>query len=155
MLIGKGIVAWGPGERHTNRYGVVLLRGTTYHTDVTYPEELDVMVLGAMKGRVRLTCKVLEARESGHCGDFDLGIQPTTPSVGEELEIGVGRIDWNPALPGILLRPDDGREDFWIDPRILYRLHDQTIELYAEETEDPCHADPSYLLRAPVPCPGL
>jgi len=38
--------------------------------------------------------------------------------------------------------PEDGRRELWIDPRQLYRLHDQTVDLYAEETEDPCSPPP-------------
>ncbi len=33
----------------------------------------------------------------------------------------------------------DGRDELWFDPRILYQLHDQTVEVYAEETEEEEH----------------
>lgn len=39
--------------------------------------------------------------------------------------------------------PSDGREEFWCDPRVWYRLHDQTVELWIEETDEPESPDPS------------
>jgi hypothetical protein len=44
-------------------------------------------------------------------------------------------VDWTTA-PTIRLVPGDGREVFWFDPHKLYRLHDQTIDLFIEETTD-------------------
>lgn len=38
--------------------------------------------------------------------------------------------------PNIALVPGDGRETMWIDPRLLYRLHDQTVDVFIEETTD-------------------
>jgi hypothetical protein len=35
-----------------------------------------------------------------------------------------------------MLVPADGRGMLWLDPRKLYRLHDQTVELFVEETAD-------------------
>ena len=37
---------------------------------------------------------------------------------------------------------DDGRETMWMDPRKLYRLHDQTVALYLTETDEPCSPAP-------------
>jgi len=53
--------------------------------------------------------------------------------------LGVGillsPIGWD-GQPDLTLQPGDGRDVFWIDPRVLYRLHDQTVEVYAEETDE-------------------
>lgn len=37
----------------------------------------------------------------------------------------------------IVLQPEDGRDELWLDPRKLFRLHDQTVEIYAEESNEP------------------
>jgi hypothetical protein len=54
--------------------------------------------------------------------------------------VGTLEIDWtgtqSDGVPAVVLRPGDPRDELWIDPRKLYRLHDQTVELLIEETED-------------------
>jgi hypothetical protein len=84
---------------------------------------------------------VTETRESGHIGDLFHGFAPSMPDVGEVVDLGVGildaeRVEWCDD-PTIVLKPGDGREHFWYDPRKLYRLHDQTVDLFVEETGDP------------------
>ena len=70
------------------------------------------------------------------------------PDVGEVVDLGVGTIaiqpSWEASGVAVALRPDDGRADFWIDPRKLYRLHDQTVELFAEPTDEPADPPPSF-----------
>ena len=39
-------------------------------------------------------------------------------------------------FPLIGKRVKDGRSDFWIDPRLFYRLHDQTVEVTVAETDE-------------------
>ena len=146
MLIGKGILTWDGKERREGRYGALKLNQETFKNDVKRSDTyLDTEAVKSFKGRVRITCKVLETRESGHIGDVFLGIRPSTPEMGEVIEVGVGlpllEKSWDD-IPSLLLTPEDGRLVNWIDPRILYRLHDQTVELYAETTEDPCHPAP-------------
>jgi len=77
---------------------------------------------------------VKETRPSGHVGDFFRGLQPSTPKIGERIELGTGTIFYDDHET-IGLRPDDGRDRDWLDPRKLYRLHDQTVELYFVATE--------------------
>jgi hypothetical protein len=38
--------------------------------------------------------------------------------------------------PDFVFLPKEPRPELWLDPRKLYRLHDQTVDLYVEETED-------------------
>lgn len=154
MLIGYGILTWGGGERQSDRYGSVVLNNENFNCDARVEAFVDEAVVRQLDTkRVRLTAKVMEARKSGHLGDVGLGINPSTPEVGEAIELGVGILgvgeSWEPGLTQFELEPEDGREVFWIDPRILYRLHDQTVELYGEETADPCHEAPKLKQAAP------
>lgn len=147
MMIGYGIFAWGGEERRSDRYGSVVLNGENFNCDAEVKSFVNAEAVSELVAkRVRLTAKVMETRQSGHIGDVFLGIRPTTPEVGEAIELGVGILGvgeaWEPSLTKILLEPEDGRQVFWMDPHLLYRLHDQTVELYAEETGDSCHEAP-------------
>ena len=138
-MIGIGIFTWGGFERRSDRYGAIALVDKTYQ-DVTVTTTVNNNALQQLNGkRVRLWAKVLEARESGHLGDLAHHISPSQPDVGEEIILGVGILrvlprEW--ACAQMALEPGDGRSTFWIDPRKLYRLHDQTVEIHAEETQD-------------------
>lgn len=147
MMIGYGILTWGGEERRGDRYGSIVLMGQNYNQDSEVKPYVNAEAVSQLDTkRVRLTAKVMETRQSGHIGDLFLGLSPSTPEVGEVIELGVGVLNvgaaWEPGLTKFVLEPEDGREHFWIDPRLLYRLHDQTVELYAEETTDACHAAP-------------
>ena len=90
-----------------------------------------------------MTCKVIAARDSDHVGDHFYGIIPTTPDVGEVIDLGVGtfRLGLIPQYAedqsiSMGLEPGDGRQELWIDPRLLYRIHDQTVEVHVEETDE-------------------
>lgn len=138
--IGFGVLSWDGAERRSNRYGSVHLDDMPYEgQDVGAKATLDASVENFIGQRVRLTVKVLESRKSGHIGDLFLSIRPSQPDVGEEVDLGIGVLQLAPsysALPAVELRPLDGRAELWIDPRKLYRVHDQTVELYAEHTTD-------------------
>ena len=142
MQVGYGILSWDGSERRSNRYGAVVLDGQDYHCSSTVEVRLDPEAVAALESkRVRLWAVVVEARESGHIGDMFLKIKPSKPEVGEVIELGVGVFRAEPApwggLTQVVLVPGDGRKELWIDPRALYRGHDQTVELHAELTEAP------------------
>lgn len=142
MLIGKGILTWDGKERRTDRYGSIVLDNTNYDGNVNVEPSLDMNTVADLDGKkVKLTAVIVESRESGHIGDMFHGIFPSMPDVGERIEIGVGILGSESVVFGaegtaLTLEPNDGRPTWWIDPHVLYRLHDQTIELYAEETEE-------------------
>jgi hypothetical protein len=146
VKIGYGIFSWASIERQSDRYGSFYL-GQEAIGGAISEASLDSEALRTFTGaRVKVTAKVLEARRSGHVGDLSHSIFPTTPEVGEVVEIGVGCIgtesnSWDGTV-NIFLKPEDGREEFWLDPHKLYRLHDQTVEIYVECTSDPCHPPP-------------
>jgi hypothetical protein len=142
---------WSSTERTTGRYGYVGMYSHNVSQTISVSPYLDTDQCGPLLGkRVRLTAKVLEARNSGHDGDRFLKIKPSTPDRGEEIELGVGVFSQIEAFgqTAVGLEPNDGREFNWIDPRVLYRLHDQTVELYVEETEDAFTPDPNLVAEA-------
>lgn len=145
--LGVGIFAWDGRERRTVRYGAVNLCRHPYNGSETVDVVFHGQVAERLRGQlVRLTCEVIATRTSGHVGDAFLGIKPSTPALGEVVYLGVGLLDiedgWSGASPSIVLRPDDGRAKLWIDPRKLYRLHDQTVRLLAQRTKDKCTPPP-------------
>lgn len=137
-MVGHGVFGWNSAERRSNRYGAIHLSDSPYSEVKACKSYLHSELLPVGK-RVRITATVVEARDSGHVGDLFLCIQPSRPEVGEEVDLGVGVLateeGWD-GTPSLVLQPNDGRTDLWIDPRKLYRLHDQTVDLYIEETED-------------------
>lgn len=146
--LAHGVLTWPAGDRRSDRYGNVYLIGQDYGATVTVePRQNDALMASLDGKRVRLICEVVETRTSGHIGDFFHGFFPSTPDVGERIDLGVGTlvIGMDTSEEGdktIALRPDDGRQVFWFDPRKLYRLHDQTVTVFVEETTDPCHPAP-------------
>jgi len=140
-LLALGIVSWDGVERRTNRYGAILLGPTTYDDksvgiDHTFDKEVAVELDGK---RVHMTATVLEDRISGHMGDLALGIVPIKPERGDVIDLGVGILQFGKLAwatePSIVLKPGDDRQVFWFNPHDLYRLHDQSVALYVEETE--------------------
>ncbi|WP_228714242.1 phosphoadenosine phosphosulfate reductase domain-containing protein [Prauserella endophytica] len=126
--LGQGQLWWPRFERHTDRYGTIFL--------CTGPDSEDYVTFESapVGSRGRLVAVVLETRPSVHCGDLTRGLAPTTPAVGEEITLGSGTVFTEPdpdtGLPtAVGLVPDDGRDEDWLDPRALYRCHNQTVRL--------------------------
>ena len=159
--IGSGIFSWCSSERRSGRYGAFFLAPSDFDERVQRDVHLDVAALRALEGRnVRIALRILESRPSGHAGDQFLKVFPgTPPDVGSVIELAVGRllladhshhdVRYHPTQVGIGTAPSDGRAELWLDPQVLYVLHDQTVELLIEETADPESA-PAPLLDQPV-----
>ncbi len=123
--LGRGVFGWNSNERVSDRYGAVAI----------YENGKVVLDLKAAKKLVgkrgRLVAHVEETRESHHIGDLFRGIGPTTPKKGEKIVLGeVGTFFVEPDAVGT--KPDEERESDWLDPRSLYRAHDQTVRLVFE-----------------------
>jgi len=141
-ILGEGILSWHPSERRSKRYGSINLSDSNFNEDAKAEFWLNQEGLGQLQGkRVRLWCIVLEERTSGHMGDLNLGLRPIRANRHEMIQLGVGilTLDCNPIGTSIGLHPSDGRQHFWLDPRKLYRLHDQTVQLQCIETDQPDH----------------
>jgi len=141
MKIGHGIFTWNGSERRNRRYGAFYAASNNYNQDVEVRPYLDIEYLKLLIGkRVLIHCVVTESRDSGHAGDAFLGIKPSRPQVGETVILGVGVLqlgDNGADEPTIILQPSDGRKELWIDPRKLYLLHDQTVDIYVDATDAP------------------
>lgn len=128
--IGTGRLTWSRHERISDRYGTVMLMldGDSLNEPSGY-----VRLDRSQVGRTgTLTAEVLATRESTHIGDLFRGLTPETPDVGELIVLGagdlfIGREDFGADVAGLL--PDDGRSTDWLDPRQLYRAHEQTVRL--------------------------
>jgi hypothetical protein len=93
--VGHGVFGWSGTERRTDRYGAFVLAATAYASSDRIANHLDVKALRLLNGkRVHITCKVVTNRESGHAGDLALKVFPTTPDVGEVVDLGVARFAW-------------------------------------------------------------
>ena len=125
-VLGTGVLNWSKGERQTDRYGTVKL--------FVSPDQRDdnlVNLLRNVEGQSgRLIAYVRESRDSYHVGDLHRGIGPVRPRVGERIVLGEGTLFFEPSDVGAVgLRPSDGRDTDWLDPRALYRAHHQTVDL--------------------------
>lgn len=123
MILGTGKFTWDSAERRTNRYGSFTL--------VDGVEIFDSTIF--LNKMVKISCEVLETRKSSHMGDIFLGIYPSTPKVGDVIELGTGIFDiqnstWNEECPDFFLKNEERRE-LWIDPVQLYKVHDQTVRV--------------------------
>lgn len=136
---------WDGHERRSNRYGSFFLCSLTSEGKEKEPFRLYPENLPPQGARVKIQVRVKKTRKSWHMGDIALGVYPTTPKKGATIVLGVGDFSLSPsydpkeATEALSLVPSDGRDEFWFDPRILYQLHDQTVEVYAEETQEAPH----------------
>lgn len=140
-LICIGIFGWNAPERRTQRYGAFFVDSVNFAQTVKFKtcnQKLDI-VDELLSKRVKLTARVLEPRDSDHIGDMFLDIKPSTPEVNQEFNLGVGVLNSSFDTEDNFiyeLHPGDDRKQFWLDPRVLYQLHDQTVEVYAELTDE-------------------
>jgi hypothetical protein len=141
QMLAHGVFTWSGSERRSDRYGSFILLAEPYGASPVTVPTYDTALAQKLSGkRVRIVVTVVETRRSGHIGDRFLNIYPTTPEVGEQIELGVGIFstqpdEGDPKITSTILAPGDGREAFWLDPRKLYRLHDQTVDVFVEETD--------------------
>jgi hypothetical protein len=138
VTLGVGRLTWSASERVHDRYGTVWLMPDVDGCDsLTLGWVPAVRLDRALRGqRGQLRAEVLATRRSTHVGDLTHGWQPTTPAVGEVVVLGAGELFFEPGWE-VGLRPGDGRATFWLDPRALYRVHEQTVRLWFEPGEFP------------------
>lgn len=127
MVIGTGRLSWDRSERVSDRYGTVQL----FDGDAEVTPDL-AFVRATVPARGHLIAKVLYTRKSEHVGDLFRGIFPSTPDVGEIIDLGEGTLFSEGNSVGLF--PDDRRESDWLDPKKLYRAHDQDVMLIFEPT---------------------
>lgn len=123
-LIGTGILNWPRCERASDRYGSI---------NLNEPGDILVKLPQDLAGRYgELVAEIKETRPSYHIGDFARGLSPSTPDVGWYGSLGIGKVFYG-EYETIGLEPLDGRDSDWLNPEILYQLHNQTVTLYFVE----------------------
>jgi len=137
LLIGTGVLSWPRSERVSDRYGKVMLMdegnnsiggGNGKNGKLTPAKDLPE---AGTQGR--LMVRILKTRESIHIGDFARGLSPSTPAPMQEIVLGYGELFYETDADGwvyVGLKPGDGRASDWLNPVNLYRVHEQTVELY-------------------------
>ncbi len=142
MILGYGIFMWNAPERRSRRYGMFYMSKSNYDGDVQCVPTFDLDLATSLVGKkVKLSCRVVETRTSGHAGDEYLGFLPSTPEIGAIIELGVGPCYLESDLHSpygftVGIQPTDNRPKFWLEPRRWFELHDQTVELLIEETTE-------------------
>ena len=134
ILIGTGSLSWDGYERRSDRYGTI----GVYSVDslgkkITEGANLFLPALKKWEGKKgQLRAEVVETRKSTHIGDLFHGFFPTTPTKGEIILLGEGTLFLETSIHfmAVGLKPDDGRDIFWLNPEALYRAHEQTVNLF-------------------------
>lgn len=139
-ILASGIFMWFGSERQTDRYGAFYASPENFDNDVkvtvkVYRSNVDKFI----GKRVRIIAEVTENRTSGHAGDSFHDLLPNPAKVGSKVEVGIGTLTTEEKEGHVFLivSPDDGRKEFWMNPKRFFELHDQTVKIYAEETTDP------------------
>jgi hypothetical protein len=140
ILLGRGVLNWDRFERVTDRYGSVTL---TTALDSSQ-DAFDPAAFRHLRGtRGQLVAIVEQTRTSRHIGDLFHGYFPTTPEVGERILLGTGIFHCYQGSAGweVGLSPTTGpvtpagdvpgghAGPHWLDPKALYRAHEQTVRL--------------------------
>lgn len=149
--VAYGVFMWDGCERRSRRYGYFYPCHENFRETIEVQSEANFNLLRELEGkRVKIACRVLENRESGHAGDLALIPEqlPVMPEVGEVITVGIGQLSvvYSSGDPCVGCKlnfaftviPDEPRDDFWIDPKVFYRLHDQTVEFLICETDEEC-----------------
>ena len=140
LNIGTGTLTWMRSERITDRYGAVYLIPDGYNSlsRAAPPSLIEHEVVKTRVGeKGRLIAEVVETRESTHIGDVFRGLYPRTPKRGDRLVLGTGTFFSERNSEGLTIgvKPDDGRDSDWLDPRALYDAHEQTVTLFFEPVQ--------------------
>lgn len=137
ILLGVGSLNWDGMERRSDRYGMVSLFKENSEDKIIEPntkiEEQAIKAHVGQKGK--LVVKITATRESTHIGDIFRGLSPSTPKVGKVFTLGDGTLFSRTDINGQIhvgLQPDDDRQSDWLNARTLYKVHEQSVELYFE-----------------------
>lgn len=133
-LLATGYFSWDAVERRSDRYGSIRLNDEK-NASITVDKAMHK--LKGKKGN--LFAEVLEPIDSPHMGDLVRGLKPSTPELGEIVVLGTGSlfIEHHEVKDDIHddigLKPDDDRQNDWLNPKAFYRLHLSKINLFFEE----------------------
>ena len=139
-VLGRGVLNWRPDERISDRYGYVHLAVSPMCSPMDLGGDHAPLDFGELLGaRVVLKALILLTRRSPHIGDIAHGIYPTTPEQGDVIELGRGILFTQMTAFGaeVGIKPVPYHSTWWLDPRALYRVHNQTVQLFVEELDAP------------------
>lgn len=130
---------WHRHERVSDRYGMVYLMEEGQTSLTKGGAESLIAPIHGLEGRWgKMVAVPYETRISTHIGDFARGISPSRPDVGEHIELGEGYLFYHrhEGVEGVMvgLCPRHPRSSDWLNPQSLYRAHEQSVELFFEET---------------------
>lgn len=137
VLLGAGRLTWSPVERQSDRYGAVWLMPDREECNSLSPGPFPSCILETAQKLENqhgtLYAEIKAVRTSTHVGDLARGFSPETPEIGEKITLGTGFL-----FTGIIpktgltvgIRPTYGRPKDWLEPRALYRCHEQTLGLF-------------------------
>lgn len=133
VLLGTGVLNWPASERISDRYGLVGLWNAPMGEDEKPIDliHLDVGIVGTLK------VKVLETRQSLHIGDLARRIPTSIPKVDSVIVLGTGMLFYHrykgEDFDYVGVEPTDPEKEYdWLDPHQLYKVHQQTVELWFE-----------------------
>lgn len=132
-VLGEGVLGWPNMERVSDRYGVVdLMHEPDGDTCVVF-DEITAQTRGT------LVAVVLEVLDDWAFRDhYGTGALYLRPAVNEAVTLGTGTLftenfaSMHGDRPGRILagvRPDDGRDERWLDSAALSRVHHQRVRL--------------------------
>lgn len=135
ILLGSGPLTWDGAERRSDRYGTIFFHPTSANEakpldEISFSKEIVEKHVGE---RGKLIAEVINTRKSEHLGDWFRGIYPSTPEVGDEIELGKGTLFYerqHGKYDAVGLYPDNQRKTDWLIPQSLYRAHEQTVKLF-------------------------
>lgn len=130
IVLGTGSLNWPPEERKSDRYGLVCLLDPS-------DEPIPLAEAPGLAGsRGRLLARVVDSCPSYHVGDVFRGIfPPKVPlALGAERVLGQGALFFERGpesghAAAVGLKPGDGRRSDWLDPEVLYGLHNSGVDL--------------------------
>ena len=136
LFLGSGTITWTSEERISDRYGSIYLFNYENQDDLTML--LDFQLIKRFNGCLgTLKASVISTRQSSHVGDMFRSLKPTTPKIGEVIELGHGFLFYEKNEPiSIGLRPQKARVSDWLSPQSLYRCHHQVVELYFQPEKE-------------------
>lgn len=124
IVLGEGTLGWTSAERHTDRYGAVHLNyGGKNQRDFS---DAPTGASGS------LSAEVTEIRDSFHLGDIFRGVGKTSPTPGEIIFLGEGKLFTEEHYEGfasIGVEPADGRAENWLSIEGMYRCHGNVVRL--------------------------
>lgn len=128
--LGTGVLKWSPGGKRLGvRIGFVGLFDSVEADSAT-------SIMGAPEGSYgRLVAVVEETRERRFDADRFLFSPPEPLEIGDEIVLGTGTfLSGDDGYFGLV--PSDGREGWWLDIPGLYRVDEQTVDLFFDEVSE-------------------